>query len=620
MPPPSAFISIVAPSPFVRVVTIAEFDAGTYGNVPNEVWFRYIPTNPNLFSFFVDTGGTFAVNVVTYESDGSTPVTNLVVGNTYYVHVTRSGGGPALHDLTCTAYFSSSPPPPGGNETPSFPANSNWETAVNIPSLPYNITQTDINNGGTNWPVWYKYTAIAGQNYIGIWGFSGQTTFGTYQPIIHVYTVPASTPIEWPNATHPIFGQNVPVQVPVVPGTTYYFEFEPNNNAVPAQVTISALTGPVPTTFVPVGSIFVNDDAFGFGAAFLSSANSDDHHVLRYLYPFIAGEYGDVLASNSRYLIEEKEVNLKLYNPQLSAVLANIPFVGPAGSVVIIRANQTTNKFYAGTRNFSGTTNITSIDANGVQGSVIPLPSPGLSALVSSNDDATLFLSGNPALTNSNIRTLVLGTGLFGADLVAAVTGYQVRDMLMLSDATLLVLYFKTTSVRDLQVRRYNSTTGALLGTYNFTLGNNLSPISLIGFGYRLAYAIDSPNSFWIWMHLDSGGGFQLRGKERFENVKVSDGSILSSIDYAEFEEGQYKGEQTPTPPARFGNSSSCPFIIVREAIGTNGGGTPPNEASGIYKIVPGKRNDTLWVSFDPIETRDVKIPNPFAKTALLGE
>lgn len=44
-----------------------------------------------------------------------------------------------------------------------------------------------------------------------------------------------------------------------------------------------------------------------------------------------------------------------------------------------------------------------------------------------------------------------------------------------------------------------------------------------------------------------------------------------------------------------------------------------PNKYSGIYKIVPNKTNDTLWTKFDPDETIDVKIPDPFIKTALIG-
>src|SRR5574339_265799 len=45
-----------------------------------------------------------------------------------------------------------------------------------------------------------------------------------------------------------------------------------------------------------------------------------------------------------------------------------------------------------------------------------------------------------------------------------------------------------------------------------------------------------------------------------------------------------------------------------------------PNTLSGIYKIVPQKRNDTLWNSLADYTTRDVKKPNPFIKTGYLGE
>lgn len=45
-----------------------------------------------------------------------------------------------------------------------------------------------------------------------------------------------------------------------------------------------------------------------------------------------------------------------------------------------------------------------------------------------------------------------------------------------------------------------------------------------------------------------------------------------------------------------------------------------PNARSGIYKIVPGKRNDTLWDSLTEFTTTDVKKPNPFVKTGYIGE
>lgn len=45
-----------------------------------------------------------------------------------------------------------------------------------------------------------------------------------------------------------------------------------------------------------------------------------------------------------------------------------------------------------------------------------------------------------------------------------------------------------------------------------------------------------------------------------------------------------------------------------------------PNIGSGIYKVTPGKRNDTLFSNASQEQTVDVKIPDPFIKSAYLGE
>jgi len=46
----------------------------------------------------------------------------------------------------------------------------------------------------------------------------------------------------------------------------------------------------------------------------------------------------------------------------------------------------------------------------------------------------------------------------------------------------------------------------------------------------------------------------------------------------------------------------------------------PPNDLSGIYKVVKDKTNDTVYSSQDPITTEDVAIPNPFAMTHFIGD
>jgi hypothetical protein len=52
----------------------------------------------------------------------------------------------------------------------------------------------------------------------------------------------------------------------------------------------------------------------------------------------------------------------------------------------------------------------------------------------------------------------------------------------------------------------------------------------------------------------------------------------------------------------------------------SSSGPVTTNVNSGIYKIVPGKRDDTLWEAFSPKRIKLTKIPDPFIKTGLIGE
>lgn len=110
MPPPVSFIDITS-VPFSQLVTQAVF------NVSNEVWFRYIAAAPIVLGTQTNAGGTFKAITTYYESDGSTivkgPFSNssgafgnwaaLLTANTYYIKVTRVGGGASDFDFTFTA-------------------------------------------------------------------------------------------------------------------------------------------------------------------------------------------------------------------------------------------------------------------------------------------------------------------------------------------------------------------------------------------------------------------------------------------------------------------------------------------------------------------------------------
>ncbi len=108
MPPPVSFIDITS-IPFTRVVTLAEF------NVANEIWFRFISATPQMFGTQTSTSLSLSFNPVTkcYESDGTTQNGLTTTGpnganfkvtiSTYYIKITRNGGGATDGDFTFTA-------------------------------------------------------------------------------------------------------------------------------------------------------------------------------------------------------------------------------------------------------------------------------------------------------------------------------------------------------------------------------------------------------------------------------------------------------------------------------------------------------------------------------------
>jgi hypothetical protein len=106
MPPPASYIDITS-SPFVRTVTQAEFNAS------NEIWFRKVTTAATIFGMQTTSGGTFTPITTVFGSDGSTVVRAATTGtagswcllpaaDTYYVKITRNGGGASNFDFTST--------------------------------------------------------------------------------------------------------------------------------------------------------------------------------------------------------------------------------------------------------------------------------------------------------------------------------------------------------------------------------------------------------------------------------------------------------------------------------------------------------------------------------------
>src|SRR5882724_8668831 len=119
------------------------------------------------------------------------------------------------------------------------PTNVTALTAIDIGSLPTSITQR-VDDSGTIYTVWYKYTPITGNDDIGLWGYGG--IGGNYNPTVEVFLGPAATPVDYLGG---YFAFNVPIVIPVNVGVTLYFSFTPDGaDSGICNLTLSVLDAP----------------------------------------------------------------------------------------------------------------------------------------------------------------------------------------------------------------------------------------------------------------------------------------------------------------------------------------------------------------------------------------
>lgn len=461
------------------------------------------------------------------------------------------------------------------------PTNISFATAVDLGALPADVTQTDINDAGVNYTVYYKFTAPVGANEIGAWGFSSNVGGAVYRPSIRPYLGPAGAPTQILS----IQAQNIPIEFPVTAGQEYFLEFIKNlNDAGPNSLRVRVEVAPLET--VITGDIFVNDDNEGFPAAVVSG--SVDYESRRFYHDVAASDDGAILYRSSRFLIYDAGADTyKLYDYNFTLLDT---FVGFGFSGNHVSANEGSDKFYIGN---AGAPVTYKTVINGVLSAAVEINAgTGMTCLAANNDDTILYWSGLSTSVNTPVKRWDIVNGVALADFVAAEPDYQNEDIIVLEDDTILISYYKDSLPRDFYVRRYDAD-GTLLDTYNF--GSDIA-----GIDPKITRALDSPDSFWAWVqHAVSGERIST-----FSNVRISDGVVISSVDHVNYTSGVYDGSETVTPSARFGVSTSCFFSIMEAP-------TP----SGIY-----------FVETEPVERHDIyydqerKIPDPTIRTALIGE
>lgn len=417
------------------------------------------------------------------------------------------------------------------------PTNLSAATATDVGTLPAAIVQT-VDDSGTTYTVWYKYVGQAGDVVLGVFAYGDAAV---YQPTIRCWTGDAGAPTEW-IAGNQIFATNKPIQLPIVDGETYYFEIIPNGgDPTPAVLTLAVERAPQDP--IQNGSIVVNDDSHGFPAVVLSHLTN--YTARRFVYPFPAGEAGDVLADGTMLWYDATADTLESYTNAFVPI-NSLALVGEA----IIRTCQGTQRFFVGTRTNPVIVHL--VEADGTFGANWTLTGiSSLFALAASNDEAVLYHA--PSTSGAAVARWDLIGDAPLSDFVAGVSGYFVRDLLVLQDDTIVISY-GSLNTGDFFVRRY-SAAGSLLNEYPF--GTVLTPFFTLA---RLAYAIADPVSFWVWTHLTGDE----EGISRFQEIRAADGVPLTVVDHAEYELGAYLPAESATPLGRFGNSFSCPFLIAR--------------------------------------------------------
>jgi len=486
-----------------------------------------------------------------------------------------------------------------------IPTNITSTTAVELGPFPNTITQR-VDSGGTTYNVWYKYTATF-TGIVSVFAFGDLTV---YKPGIGILSPDAVTVyaplVGFIIGNYTTTTGNAPVQFPVTIGTVYYIQVLTNfGNPTPANLTIKGVAAPAPVD-APIGSLFINSDfAYGNNAAPATLLSSVSGAVSRFLPSFATGEAGNVLTNGVMLFYDLTTSALKLYSPNFTLAIS-IPIASP-----LMVDNISSNKahvFYVAVSGSGGVTNIGTVnDSGSYTPNLWTLPVTNIVSLAPSPDETILYYLTNTGGTNAPVKRWSLTTNSALSDLAPGVgTGIIAsNDIVVLADGTILVGYgggepFGNPAVPGMIL--HYSAAGATLNTYNLAI-NMVGPAPM-----RLAYAVDDPNSFWVYYH--SGTEFIIQAQ--FYNIHVSDGALLTSITVPGFDGGLYYGPISSTP-AMFGPPFSCTMIVTRVDV------PAPSviKTGGLYTIVANKTNDTLYSSISgdipPVTTSViVAIPNPF--------
>lgn len=410
--------------------------------------------------------------------------------------------------------------------------NSTPGTAI-VMTLPFSVTVDLLEAFGTG--AWYSYTPTAVQFLLGVQVTPNPP--GVDDPEVLIYSDLSLTPAV------PAFAQaQIPVQVPVMPGNTYYFSFGPTGGA-PAPGTMATFTVvAAPNLAVPIGTFLVTDTKVGFPTILLRVS---DHSVIRAV-PLSVGEAGDILPSGVMCIETRSGPTTITDNTVYSRTFVTIAAVATS-SPQLISADQV-DTFYIGKR-LAATSPviISTISELGIAGGVTwTLPGDNLYAMSVSIAGQVLYWATDEEEATVQRYDLLGDAPL--TDLAVGVAGFTIQQILVLFDDSILVSYVNSADHTTDFIRHY-SIPGATLIDYAMSIyaETGLTQMARDGEG-----AI----TFWAWK--ETPGILS----STFTRIRITDGVVLDSLPIQNYIDGV-----GPDGAAQYFGPASGVLMIVPQMI-----------------------------------------------------
>jgi len=477
-----------------------------------------------------------------------------------------------------------------------IPTNTTPALAIDILALPYNFTN-DVTGLSAPYTLWWKRIAQADDVLLGCVAYAQSGAL--YRPQITFWSGPDANTLTQIDATDFTVGHDTPCQFPVAVGTSYWIKVEDDGFGSAPGILIFDIQPSPSTDPIPAGSLFINDDTEsldidgnfnGIWAIILDQSTGEVIACAR----TTVGEEGAILTDGTMMLQNDDAISetakLYLYDSDFNQITT---IALSAGTIQVeLAANGLL--FYRCERvSPSNDSVIKTYNNIGVVQDTYTVTGYKPICIAVKKDDSIVYM--NDGTLAEDVQAFDVNTLSF-SPIITGESGKVLgkQALAVLADDSIVAAWSDGAST--IVVKIYDDA-GIELHSYAFVPPANLSD------GPRVAVTDDDETFYWIW----ASGVVSGERKSKFSKIRVSDGTVLTTFTVNVFESGQGPSESGNVDPAqRFGNSKSCPFLILPVAT------TPPvANYSGIYTLTTDRLNDELFSGDN--STVEVKIPDPTA-------